>query len=108
MRLQNKVIIVTGSTTGIGKAIALRCVSEGAQVVIHGLEKDLGETVISGLGKDKAVLVTEDISREGAPERLVDITIKAFGKLDAIVNNAATVVSSNIDTTDTAFFEKVL
>ena len=43
MRLQNKVIIVTGSTTGIGKAIALRCVAEGARVVIHGLEEELGE-----------------------------------------------------------------
>ena len=42
MRLKDKVIIVTGSTTGIGKAIAIRCVREGAHVVIHGLEKDLG------------------------------------------------------------------
>ncbi len=38
MRLKNKVIIVTGSTTGIGKAIALRCVAEGARVVLNGLE----------------------------------------------------------------------
>ena len=51
MRLQNKVVIVTGSTTGIGKAIALRCISEGAKVVIHGLEKDLGEAVMSQLGQ---------------------------------------------------------
>ena len=36
MRLQNKVIIITGSCTGIGKAIAKRCVAEGARVVIHG------------------------------------------------------------------------
>jgi len=108
MRLQNKVIIVTGSTTGIGKAIALRCVAEGARVVVHGLEKDLGETVISQLGKDKAVLLTEDISMEDAPGRLVDIAVKTFGKLDAVVNNAAAVLSSNIQTTDIAFFEKVL
>ena len=46
MRLENKVIIVTGSTTGIGKAIALRCVKEGAHVVVHGLEKDWGEAGI--------------------------------------------------------------
>jgi NAD(P)-dependent dehydrogenase (short-subunit alcohol dehydrogenase family) len=42
MRLENKVIIVTGSTTGIGKAIASRCVKEGASVVVHGLEKEMG------------------------------------------------------------------
>jgi NAD(P)-dependent dehydrogenase (short-subunit alcohol dehydrogenase family) len=41
MRLENKVIIVTGSTTGIGKAIAIRSVEEGAQVILHGLEEDL-------------------------------------------------------------------
>ena len=38
MRLEDKIIIVTGSCTGIGKAIAKRCVTEGAKVIIHGLE----------------------------------------------------------------------
>jgi NAD(P)-dependent dehydrogenase (short-subunit alcohol dehydrogenase family) len=108
MRLQNKVVIVTGSTTGIGKAIALRCISEGAKVVIHGLEKDLGEAVMLQLGKDNAVLHIENITNEGAAARLVDIAVKTFGKLDAVVNNAAAVVSSNIETTDTAFLEEVL
>ncbi len=53
MRLENKVIIVTGSTTGIGKAIAIRCVAEGAKVVIHGLEEDWGKSVVEELGSDK-------------------------------------------------------
>ena len=108
MRLQDKVIIVTGSSTGIGKAIALRCISEGAKVVIHGLEDRLGKDVISTLEKDKAVLHIEDISNPGAAERLVELAINSFGKLDAVVNNAAMVVSSNISTTDRAFMQKVL
>ena len=45
MRLKDKVIIITGSTMGIGKAIAIKFVSEGAKVVIHGLEKELAENL---------------------------------------------------------------
>jgi len=108
MRLENKVIIVTGSCTGIGRAIAERCVAEGARVVIHGLEKELGEQVLASLGKDKAVLHIEDLIADGTPQRLVDVAVKAFGKLDAIVNNAAMVGQGNIHTTDLAFFRRML
>jgi NAD(P)-dependent dehydrogenase (short-subunit alcohol dehydrogenase family) len=101
------VIIVTGSTTGIGKAIALRCVAEGARVVIHGLEQELGDEVLSEIGPAKAVLHIEDITLESAPKNLVDVTLKAFGKIDAIVNNAAWVVASNIETTDLLFMRRV-
>jgi NAD(P)-dependent dehydrogenase (short-subunit alcohol dehydrogenase family) len=108
MRLQNKVIIVTGSTTGIGKAIALRCVAEGARVVINGLEEALGKETVAELGNENAVLHIEDISNEGAPERLVDLAIKTFGRLDAVVNNAAIIASSDIHTTDKAFLQRIL
>jgi len=108
VRLQNKVIIITGSTTGIGKAIAFACVSEGARVIVHGLEKDWGEEVVSSLGNDTATLHIEDITAEGAAQRLVDLALQTFGRLDAVVNNAAAVVSSNIHTTDLAFFRKVM
>ena len=47
MRLQNKVIIITGSCTGIGKAIARRCVAEGAKVVVHGLDQAPGEALVA-------------------------------------------------------------
>lgn len=108
MRLENKVIIITGSTTGIGKAMALRCVAEGARVVIHGLEENWGRSVIEGIGAEKAVLHIEDISDEGAPGRLVDLALSTFGKLNAVVNNAAMVVSSDIHTTDKSFLQRVL
>ncbi len=108
MRLKDKVIIVTGSTTGIGKAIALACVNEGARIVIHGLEPDLGKEALSKMPPGKAVLHIEDISLDNAARNLVDVALGAFGKIDAVVNNAAWVVSSNIDSTDLAFFRKVM
>ncbi len=108
MRLRNKVIIITGSTTGIGKAIALRSVQEGALVVVHGLEEDFGREVVAEIGDDRCVLHIGDISGDGAPESLVDLAIKTYGRLDAVVNNAAMVVSSNIHTTGKDFLSKVI
>jgi NAD(P)-dependent dehydrogenase (short-subunit alcohol dehydrogenase family) len=108
MRLQNKVIIVTGSTTGIGKAIAKRCVEEGAKVIIHGLEEEWGKEVLTNLGKENAVLHIQDLNEENAPEQLVKLALQTFGKLDAIVNNAAIVASSNIHTTDRKFIQRLL
>ncbi|MGC3947001.1 MAG: SDR family oxidoreductase [Chryseolinea sp.] len=108
MRLAGKVVIVTGSTTGIGKAIAHACVREGAHVVIHGLEAEWGAQVVAMLGNEHAALHIEDISAEGCAERLVNVALTRFGRLDAIVNNAAAVVSSNLETTDLTFFRRVL
>ena len=107
MRLAGKSIIVTGSTTGIGEAIARRCVEEGAKVLIHGLEPDLGEKVVADL-KGSAALHIDDLADAQAPSRIVAAALKAFGKIDAIVNNAAWIVRSNIDTTDAALFDRAM
>ncbi|PZX53195.1 SDR family NAD(P)-dependent oxidoreductase [Algoriphagus chordae] len=108
MRLKDKVIIVTGSTMGIGKAIAKRVVAEGAKVIVHGLEEDLAIQVVAELGAENARLHIEDLSNEGAVQRLVDLAISSWGRLDAIVNNAAVVAASTIDTTDKAFLNRML
>ena len=107
-RLEDKVIIVTGSCTGIGKAIANRCAAEGARVVIHGLEADWGREVAAALGEDNAVLHIENLREPGCAERLSALAVDRFGKLDAVVNNAAAVVSGNIDSTSETDFSEVL
>jgi len=136
MRLQDKVILITGSTTGIGKAIAKRCVREGAKVIIHGLEKDLAAETLAEIGAEAekiwnykgarivvqtgdddttpanshpvAVSHIEDLMSPGCPQRLVDLAVKTYGKLDGVVNNAAIIAQGNIQTTDAAFFHKML
>ncbi len=108
MRLENKVILVTGAYTGIGNAIARACVNEGAKVVVNGLQDELAEQVVIELGVKNAVNITMDITEEQAPQMLISATIDTFGKLDAVVNNAAIVASSNITNTTIAFFERML
>ena len=108
MRLSSKVIIVTGSCTGIGKAIATRCAREGAKVMIHGLEADWGADVLREVGEENGILHIEDVTNDGAPARMVNLVVEKFGKLDAVVNNAAWVVSSNIHDADANHLRKVL
>ncbi|MBY5957146.1 SDR family oxidoreductase [Membranicola marinus] len=107
MRLQDKVVLVTGSTTGIGKAIARKCVEEGARVIVHGRDKSSGEDVVKELGVNKTLLVLDDLSDGASARRIIDQSVNHFGKLDIIVNNAAFVASSNIDTTDASLLNDV-
>ena len=105
MRLKDKSILVTGSTTGIGEAMARRFVAEGARVLVHGLERDLGEAVARDLGS-AAALHIDDLADPAAPQRIVDAALRAFGQIDGIVNNAAWIIRSNIETTDAALFDR--
>jgi NAD(P)-dependent dehydrogenase (short-subunit alcohol dehydrogenase family) len=107
-RLQGKVVLITGSVTGIGKAIAKRCVAEGAKVLIHGLEADLGEETLAELGAENAVLMLADLAEEDVAQRLVQRAVQAFGHLDAVVNNAAMVGTGNVSDTDAARFRLML
>lgn len=110
MRLKDKVILVTGSATGIGEAIAKRIVSEGGLVVVHGLEENFVAHVSESLneyagncrGEQSVVAVglVEDLTVQGCPERLVRLAVDSFGRLDGLVNNAAVVTTGDISTTD--------
>lgn len=108
MRLEKKVILITGSYTGIGKAIAKACIKEGAYVVLNGIRDDIGKGLAEELGNSNTLAITLDITKEGAPEHLVKEALRRFGKLDAVVNNAAMIVSSNIENTDLDFMRKML
>src|SRR5712691_8193298 len=107
MRLKDKIILVTGSTTGIGEGIARRFVAEGAKVILHGLEPELGERVLADL-KPNAILHCNDLSQSEAAQELIDVALKHFGRLDGIVNNAATTRRSTLEQTDAATFDFII
>ncbi len=85
MRLENKVAIVTGAASGIGKAIAEKFVEEGARVVFSDLNGD--EKLVADF-KDKAIFVKCNVAKSAEVDALVAQTIEHFGKLDIMVNNA--------------------
>ncbi|HVK60522.1 MAG TPA: SDR family NAD(P)-dependent oxidoreductase, partial [Bdellovibrionales bacterium] len=89
--LENKVAVVTGAGSGIGRAIAFRFAEEGARVVAADIdERAARETVgyIVDKQRREAMFVKTDSSNEMESAKLVDETVKRFGKLDIAVNNA--------------------
>ena len=83
-----KVVIVTGSSSGIGEAIALRLGELGASVVVNSANSvEAGKAVATKIGSN-AIYVQADISDKEAGQRLLDETIRQFGKLDILINNA--------------------
>jgi len=88
MRLKDKAIIVTGGTSGIGAAIAAAAIREGAKVLVHGINEEEGRATVEKLGAN-AVLCIADLAEDSAPKEIVSAALKAFGKIDGVVNNAA-------------------
>lgn len=103
--LKDKVILVTGSTTGIGEATARRCAAEGANVVVHGRNEERGKEVADDIG---ALSVIGDLGDPSVPSQLVDATVSEFGRIDGIVNNAAVTTRSNLDETTAEIFDSVM
>ena len=90
--MKNKVILITGALTGIGRATALAFAREGAHLVVCGRRDDVGNalaTELRALGVE-AEYIRADVRHEDDVRSLVDKTVKRFGRLDVAVNTAGT------------------
>ncbi len=89
-KLQHKIVIVTGATSGMGAAIAKLFAAEGARVVVNGRNEERGNQVVSDIRKNKgeATFVQSDISTEEGNTHLFKKTISAYGGVDVVVANA--------------------
>jgi NAD(P)-dependent dehydrogenase (short-subunit alcohol dehydrogenase family) len=90
MRLQGKIAIVTGSTKGIGRAVAIGYAEEGASVIVCGRSEDLAKSLAEELtqkGK-KAVALRLDVTSVDSVKQVVDQVAQQFGRIDILVNNA--------------------
>lgn len=89
-RLQDKVAIITGAGQGIGLAYAQRFLTEGAKVVVAEINEDRAKSAMASLeGKGDVLFVATDIADPESGEACVAATVKAFGTVDILVNNAA-------------------
>ena len=104
MQLKDKTAIVTGSSRGIGKAVAERFAREGARIVVNYVRnKKAADAVAAGIRKagGEAIAVKADVSKRADAERLIKSAIKAFGRLDIVVSNAGIVIDRPfIESTD--------
>ena len=111
MLLKNKVAIVTGGNSGIGKAIVLELARQGANVVVdyvsHPEAADEVERQVAALG-DRSIGVDADVSNVGDLERLIGAAVKAFGRVDIMVNNAGIETRTSVLDTTEEQYEKVL
>jgi NAD(P)-dependent dehydrogenase (short-subunit alcohol dehydrogenase family) len=89
MKLEGKVAIVTGGASGIGKAFAIRLAADGASVVIADLQQyDVAAAALASSGA-RALGLKVDVSSEADTSSMAEETLKAFGRIDILVNNAA-------------------
>ncbi|WP_375241125.1 SDR family oxidoreductase [Polaribacter sp.] len=99
MKLNNKVIIVTGASSGIGKATAIKLAKNGASVVLTSRSEEKLEEIKETIEKNngKALVVTCDVTSKDDFSKLVEKTIQEFGTVNAIINNAGLMPLSYIE-----------
>lgn len=110
MRLQNKVAIVTGAGTGIGRGIALMFAKEGAKVVVCGRRDDLCQKTVEDIKVNggEAIGICTDVSNAEQIDSLVKKTIETFGRVDILVNNAGVYLAHDAVSATEEEWDKVM
>ncbi|MGE0151417.1 MAG: SDR family NAD(P)-dependent oxidoreductase [Reyranellaceae bacterium] len=106
MRLKDKVCIITGATSGIGRRTAEIFAEEGALVVISGRRAELGEAVARAIGP-RCAFVVADATDEAQTKALIDFTVGKHGRIDCLFNNAGgPAPMGGIETTELEAYER--
>ena len=110
--MENKVVLVTGSTRGIGKATIIEFASKGYNVVINYVSSEKEANELKEFVEDKygikALAIKCDVSNEEQVKQLISIVIREFGKIDVLVNNAGIVYDRSFEEITVEEFERTL
>ncbi len=109
-RLQGKVALITGGSSGIGEATAKLFAREGAKVVIADVQVEKGQEVASAIraAGGEASFVRADVSRDVDAKQMVDFTVARYGRLDVLFNNAGVESTKPVVETSEAEWDKVM
>lgn len=88
MDLKDKVVLITGASRGIGRATAVLAAREGARVVVTGRNQNDIDATILELGKEYAFGIRVDIRTSPEVKKMIEATVKKFGRIDILINNA--------------------
>jgi NAD(P)-dependent dehydrogenase (short-subunit alcohol dehydrogenase family) len=99
MKLKDRIVVVTGAGSGIGRACAIESAKEGAVVIVADINLHGADATVKLIlaNKGNAVAFKTDVSKPESVKQLVDFTIKSFKKVDALINNAAIQVNKTIE-----------
>lgn len=112
-KLDNKIALVTGSSSGIGRAVALAFAHEGAHLAINYPEQSQAENAaavknaIASLGR-QALSIQADVSQEQQVRKLVDETMQTYGRIDILVNNAGIATAATIEKMPATMWDQML
>jgi NAD(P)-dependent dehydrogenase (short-subunit alcohol dehydrogenase family) len=109
-RFQGKVVLITGAGVGIGRAAAVRFAKEGAKVAVNSVTPANGQETLRLVTETGAagIYIQGDVSRDADAQRMVAETIKAFGRIDVLVNNAGIVLPGKVDNTSEADWDRTM
>lgn len=108
MSFLGKVVLITGSSSGIGTATAHRLAKQGALLALSGRNVDNLKAVAKDVGEDKTFIVPGDVTKEADTENILKKTIEKYGKLDVLVNNAGILETGTIETTSLEQYDRVM
>jgi NAD(P)-dependent dehydrogenase (short-subunit alcohol dehydrogenase family) len=107
-RLDGKVAIITGASSGIGRATAIRFAREGARLVLNDVNEGRLEETLSDLSGEKHRGVAGDVSKEETAAKVAAVARNAFGRIDVLVNNAGIYFLQDVTETEASDIEHVM